>query len=223
MARWWPFGRKDKGEQPEPTPPAEPTPAAPEAPEPVAETAPETPAPEAGAAAPKKAGLFGRLFGRGRKKEAEEAGEEAPAEAPPAPPAPPAQPPAPPAGAPGEPGGEEPAAGPAGGGEGGGEGGEGGEAAEEEEEEEEREYPSSLDVEMEGDWQISSTLWNGVISATLHAGAVKRFVDAMDKGGPDALEVAVHLVCERWSRNVDDQLDVKRSVFDMRYDESVHD
>ncbi|MFI6158288.1 hypothetical protein ACIBCA_37010 [Kitasatospora sp. NPDC051170] len=194
MARWWPFGRKDKGEQPEPTPPAEPPPAAPEAP------APAEAAPEAGK--PKKAGRLGLLFGRGRKKEREE-------EAPPRAPAPPAEPAAPPAEAPG---GEEPGPGPAG----GGEGGEGGEAPEEEEE---REYPSELYVEMDGDWQISSTLWNGVISATLHGAAVKRFVDAMDDGD---LADAVHLVCVRWSRNVDDQLDVRASVFDMQYDESVH-
>lgn len=82
MAKWWKFGLgkgKSKEEGPTPVPPPAPAPAP--APEP-------TPAP-AGEAPKKRGGFLGRLFGRGKKKEAPtaEAPPAAPAAAPAAPPA----------------------------------------------------------------------------------------------------------------------------------------
>lgn len=155
MAKWWPFGRKGKPEEPAPTPPPTPTPP----------PAPEAPAPKA----EKKPGLLGRLFGRGKKKEAPaEAPPEAPPAAPPAPPSPPAPPapPAPPTPAePPEEGGEE-----------------GAEEGEEGEEEPERVFPDSVTASVDGTWVISESVWHGVIHGTLYGADAKAFILAVERG-----------------------------------------
>ncbi|MFI7360306.1 hypothetical protein ACIBTP_41175 [Streptomyces avidinii] len=190
MGKWWKFGLgRDKsegeGQAPEPTPEPTPAPSAP-------------PAAEAPAPAEKKRGLFKRLLGIGKKKEA-------PAEAPPAEPAappaapPPPTPPAPPAGGPSEGPGEGPK-----------EGGEG-EEEEEEEEEEEREFPDSVSASVDGTWVISDSVWHGVISGTLSGEDVKAFILAIEKGKE-------HIAIGLLARAYDDQdmgfaryLDIRQS------------
>ncbi|WP_329307853.1 hypothetical protein OG322_41470 (plasmid) [Streptomyces sp. NBC_01260] len=162
MGKWWKFGRgggsKDgeEGQAPAPTPEPTPPPAAPEAP---------APAP----AGEKKPGLLGRLFGRGRKKEA-------PAEATPpeaaAPPTPPPAPPAPPA---------PPSQGPSGGSEEGGDS-EGAGGEEGEEEKEERVFPSSVTASVDGSWVISDSVWHGLIAGTLSGEDAKAFILHCEKG-----------------------------------------
>ncbi|WP_372412839.1 hypothetical protein [Streptomyces luteireticuli] len=154
MAKWWKFGLgRGKGSEEEGRP-AEAPPAA----------EPAEPAEPAAPKAEKGPGLLGRLFGRGRKKEAppEEAPPTAPA-APPAPPAPPS-PPAPPT----------PAEGPE----------EGPEEGVEEapEPEEERVYPDSVTASVDGTWVISDSVWHGVISGTMYGADAKAFIIAMEKG-----------------------------------------
>lgn len=130
-------------------------------------------------------GLLGRLFGRGRKKE-----EEAP-EAPPAPPEAPAAPPeeaapAPEAAeAPAE--GETPAEGEA-----------PAEGAPPAEPPKPRVYPPFLHVDADGSWVISSTMWEGTMSGTLHGRDVKTFIDAMERdGGPD-YDTAIPLIADAY-------------------------
>lgn len=160
MAKWWKFGLgKGKDRQEGPAPRPQPTPAPAEH-------------------APKRGGLLGRLFGRGKKKEAP-----AP-EAPPAPAAPSA-PSAPPAPAEEAPPAEAPP-----------EEGEGGPAGPGERPE--RVYPSFLHVEADGDWIISETEWSGTMSGTLHGADVKTFIDAMEaEGGPD-YDVAIPLIADAY-------------------------
>ena len=175
MAKWWKFGFGfGKGKGKEEGPASEPTPAPAPRPEP-------TPAP-AGEAPKKRGGLFGRLFGRGKKKEApapEEApAEEAPAEAEEAPAeeaaeeaeAPPAAPPEP-----------------------------------------ERVYPPFLHVSADGDWVISDTEWSGTMSGTLHGSDVKTFIDAMEaEGGPD-YHTAIPLIADAYGIP-GGLLDIRRST-----------
>ncbi|EFF88171.1 PE-PGRS family protein [Streptomyces sp. e14] len=171
MAKWWKFGLgkgKDREEGPRP----EPTPAPAPRPEP-------TPAP-AEEGGKKRGGLLGRLFGRGKKKEAPAAPPEAPSA--PAAPSAPSAPSAPaeeegPAEAPGEEGEEG----------GGGVG-----------ERPERVYPPFLHVSADGDWVISDTEWSGTMSGTLHGSDVKTFIDAMEaKGGPQ-YDVAIPLIADAY-------------------------
>lgn len=165
MAKWWPFGRKDKEPGPAPAPRPEQTPA----PAPRPEQAP-APAP---AQEEKRSGLLGRLFGRGRKKEA-------PPEAPPTPTAPPTAPTPPPEEPPTEGAPPEeaptPSAPPP----------------------PERTYPPFLHVDADGVWIISDTQWEGTMSGTLHGADVKTFIDAMEQeGGPD-YETAIPLVADAY-------------------------
>ncbi|MFF7013231.1 hypothetical protein ACFY9Y_35055 [Streptomyces fimicarius] len=166
MAKWWKFGRdKGKEQAPEPTPAPSPPPA-------------PTPTPASPAEGPKekKGGLLGRLFGRGKKKK-----EEAPAA--PEPPAAPPTPPAPPTGPP--PTGGEPSEG----------GEEGGEEEAGGKEEAERVYPGSLGVSADGDWQISSTQWSGIMQGVLNGTDVKTFMDAIEAG---KMDIAIPLVADAY-------------------------
>ncbi|MER7050388.1 hypothetical protein ABT391_36785 [Streptomyces jumonjinensis] len=175
MGKWWKFGfgrgkDQDQGAGAEQTP-QEPTP---------------PPAPEAApAAAPKekKAGFFGRLFGRGRKKEKEGGPAETPtSEAPPAPPSGPTPPAAPAAGGPSDEGGS-----------GGGGGGEGEGAGKEEEEK--RVFPSSIDASVDGTWVISDSVWRNVISGTITGKDVKAFILAVERGKED---IAIRLLADAY-------------------------
>ncbi len=173
------FGLGRGEERPEPQP-EEPREGAPE-------PAPGPPEPGAGEERPARrgGGFFRRLLGRGKREEA------APEEAPP-----PVE--IPPEAAPAEP--ERPAE------EAAPEAEE--EAAPEEEAEEapeeaeapepEKEYPSSLSVAIAGTWQISSTVWPGVIRGTLSGGDVRDFIDAIDAGDD---ETAIMLAAGAYDRD----------------------
>lgn len=161
--------------------PAAPTPA-PQAPKAPEPSAGPAPAPE------KKPGLLGKLFGRGKRKE-KPAPPEAPPEAPPAPPTPTAPPEAPPAA-------EGPQEGPP---------GAGAEAPPE------REYPTSIDVEADGDWIISSTEWSGLMKGTIHGHKAKVFIDAYEKGD---WNTCAQMVADAWDVNVASQIIPEQSTID---------
>ncbi|MDK1477008.1 hypothetical protein QNO07_27050 [Streptomyces sp. 549] len=164
-------------------------------------------------------GLFGRLFGRGKKEQPEGQPEEAgqaPAPQPaPEPAAPAAQPErkrgflgkvkdrlrgkakkeeAPPGeeappAAPPAPPGP-PSGPPTGGGE------EGEEPGEEEEEDPYADAPSSLHVAIPGTWKTSKRKWLGVVEGTLRGPDVVKFLKAMDKGTKAEVADAIQLVCD---------------------------
>ncbi|MEU1224701.1 hypothetical protein [Streptomyces microflavus] len=147
-----------------------------QAPEPTPAPSPApSPAPPAASEGKKKGGLLGRLFGRSKKKKEEAPAAPEPPAAPPAPPAPPTEPPA--SGGPSEPGDES-----------------GGEKAGGEKEKE-KVYPAALGVSADGDWQISSTQWNGIMHGVLKGADVKKFMDAIEAG---EMDVAVPLVADAY-------------------------
>jgi hypothetical protein len=182
MAKWWKFGFGKKDQGPEP----EQTPA------PAPEPTPQAPEPSAGAeGGEKKRGLLGRFFRRDKGKEKAPApAPEAPPTAPPAPPTAPPTPPAAPASEAGEAGeGGEPA-GPSG---------------------PERTFPSSIDVEADGDWRISSTEWSGHMQGTIRGHQARVFIEAFEKG---QMNTCVQMVANAWDVNVGDQINPKESTSD---------
>ncbi|WP_326813297.1 hypothetical protein [Streptomyces scopuliridis] len=143
--------------------------------------APKGPEPSAGAPAPEKKR---GVLGKifGRGKRKEKPAPEAPPAAPPAPPAPPAAPPA----------------------------AEGPEKAEEAAPPE-REYPSSIQVEADGDWIISSTEWSGLMKGTIHGHKAKVFIDAYEKGH---FNTCAQMVADAWDANVASQIIPEESTID---------
>lgn len=67
----------------------------------------------------------------------------------------------------------------------------------------EPEYPSSIDVEADGEWQISSTRWDGSMHGTIRGNKAKEFIKAYEAGNWNR---CAQMVADHWDRNVADQL-----------------
>ncbi|MFJ2774919.1 hypothetical protein [Streptomyces sp. NPDC087300] len=188
MAKWWPFGRKDKDQAPAP---------ASEAPRPQPTPAP-TPAEE-----PRKPGRFQRALDklRGRKKKKKEEAPAAP-ESSSAPPSTPTAEPSPPqdggepapAGEPGEPGVE---------------GGEG----QEEAEDPYADAPLFLTITIPGSWVTSKRTWNGVVQGTLFGEDIVDFLKAMDGVPGYDLNDSVQKVCDDFDAQFGAAVDVDASTY----------
>ncbi|MFD9226119.1 hypothetical protein ACFWDI_40400 [Streptomyces sp. NPDC060064] len=75
----------------------------------------------------------------------------------------------------------------------------------------EGEYPSSIDVEADGDWIISSTEWSGRMQGTIRGNKAKEFIQEYEKGNWSR---CAQMVADHWDVNVADQLVPEESNID---------